>query len=122
MEVLREQSHCLHQECLCKFKSLMLKVHLSRIHTPNQQPGTDRPVRFSCLSCGFAESCSENEFLTHLHSAHLKVNHRIRCPYKDCNFANFKAVFVPLSKGTRVKYTKNRTGRGLSQKSLVMIL
>lgn len=80
---------CLHQECLCTFKSLTaLKVHLSRIHTktPDQQQSTDIPTKFSCLSCGFTESCSESDFFTHLHRAHLKVNHKVRCPYEDCNF------------------------------------
>ncbi len=80
---------CLHQECLCTFKSLnALKVHLSRIHTktPDQQQSTDIPTKFSCLSCGFTESCSESDFFTHLHRAHLKVNHKVRCPYEDCNF------------------------------------
>ncbi len=80
---------CLHQECLCIFKSLnALKVHLSRLltKTPDQQPSVDVPVKFCCLTCGFVESCSETDFFTHLHAAHLKVNHQVRCPYKDCNF------------------------------------
>ena len=33
-------------------------------------------------------SRSENEFFTHLHSVHLKVNHKVRCHYKDCNFGS----------------------------------
>ena len=78
---------CLYQECLCTFRSLnALNVHLSRVHTKTPQQSADVPRRFSCLSCGFAESCSESNFFTHLHSAHLKVHHKIRCPYKDCNF------------------------------------
>lgn len=80
---------CLHQECLCTFKSLnALKVHLSCLHTktPEQQPNTDVPLEFCCLSCGFAQSCSETDYLTHLRTAHFKVNHKVRCPYKDCNF------------------------------------
>jgi len=73
---------CLHQECLCTFKSLnALKVHLSRIHTkpPDQQP-VDEPVKFNSQSCEFAESCSESEFFTHLHYVHLKVNHQSQMP------------------------------------------
>lgn len=80
---------CLYQECLCTFKSLnALKVHLSRLHTKtlDQQLNVDAPVKFCCLSCGFSESCSETDYFTHLHTAHLKVNHKVRCPYKDCNF------------------------------------
>ena len=80
---------CLHQECLCTFKSLnALKVHLSRLHTKTseQQPTVDVPVKFCCLSCGFAESCTETDYFSHLHNAHLKVNHNVSCPYKDCDF------------------------------------
>lgn len=80
---------CLHQECLCTFKSLnALKVHLSRLHTKplEQQPTTDLPVKFCCLSCRFSESCTETDYFSHLHNAHLKVNHKISCPYKDCDF------------------------------------
>lgn len=96
-----EPCPCLHQECPCTFRSLnALNVHLSRLHTliPDQQTSVnvDLPVKFNCLSCGFAETCSETDFFTHLHNAHLKVNHRVRCPYKDCNFesgvySSFKA-------------------------------
>ncbi len=67
---------CLHHECLCTFKSLnALKVHLSRLHTktPEQQPSADVPVKFCCLLCGFAQSCSETDYLTHLRTAHFKV-------------------------------------------------
>ena len=80
---------CLYQECVCTFKSLnALKVHLSRLHTKSldPQPCVDVPVKFSCLSCGFAESCFETDFFTHLHTVHFKVNHKVRCPFKDCNF------------------------------------
>uniref|UniRef100_A0A8C7WUQ7 C2H2-type domain-containing protein n=1 Tax=Oryzias sinensis TaxID=183150 RepID=A0A8C7WUQ7_9TELE len=78
---------CLYQECPCTFKSLnALKVHLSRLHTKTVDQQPDAPVKFCCLSCGFAESCSQTDYLTHLHTAHLKVNHKVRCPYKDCNF------------------------------------
>lgn len=80
---------CLHQECLCTFKSLnALKVHLSRFHTKilEQQPNADLPVKFCCLSCGFAQSCSETDYLTHLRTVHFQVNHKVRCPNKDCNF------------------------------------
>lgn len=80
---------CLHQECLCTFKSLNArKVHLSHLHTktPEQQPNTDVPLKFCCLSCGFAQSCSETDYLAQLRTAHFKVNHKVRCPYKDCKF------------------------------------
>ncbi|KAF0024623.1 hypothetical protein F2P81_023425 [Scophthalmus maximus] len=81
---------CLHQECPCTFKSLnALKVHLSRIHTrtpDQQQQSVDVAVQFCCLSCGFAQTCSETDNFTHLRTPHLKVNHKVRCPYKDCNF------------------------------------
>ncbi len=82
---------CLHQECPCTFKSFnALNVHLSRLHTktPDQQPSVDvdLPVKFCCLSCGFAETCSETDYFTHRHTAHLKVNHKVRCPYEDCHF------------------------------------
>lgn len=80
---------CLHQECLCTFKSFnALKFHLSQFHTKSseQQLSADVPVKFSCLSCGFAEYCTEADYFTHLHTAHLKVNHKVMCPYKDCTF------------------------------------
>lgn len=78
---------CLHDECLCTFKSFnALNVHLSSIHakTSAQQPAVK--CRLSCQSCGFIACCSESDFFSHLHSAHLKVHHKIRCPFKDCNF------------------------------------
>ena len=97
---------CLHQECPCTFKSLnALKVHLSRFHTKtlDQQPSEDVPIRFCCLSCGFAQSCSETVYFSHLYNTHLKVNHKIGCPYKDCNFessvySTFKAHKCKLHK------------------------
>lgn len=84
-----EPSPCLHQECLCTFKSFnALKVHLSSFHTnpSGQQTSADAAIKFSCLSCGFAEYCSEADYLIHLRTVHLKVNHKVACPYKDCNF------------------------------------
>ena len=66
------------------FKALnALKVHISHIHTKAADQQLADGPEFSCQSCEFAESCSESEFFTHLHSVHLKVNHKVRCPYKD---------------------------------------
>lgn len=66
----------------------MLCCCRSRLHTKplDQQPTVDLPVKFSCLSCGFSESCTETDYFSHLHNAHLKVNHKVSCPYKDCDF------------------------------------
>lgn len=105
---------CLHQECLCTFKSFnALKVHLSRFHSkPSGQQSVDVPVKFSCLSCGFAEYCSEADYLIHLHTAHLKVNHKVKCPYKHCNFessvySTFKAHKSKLHKEQNWKRFKS---------------
>ena len=77
---------CLHQECLCTFRSLSaLNTHLCRFHRriENQQ---SVDFKFRCLSCDFLEPCSETEYFSHLRNVHLKVNHSVNCPYKDCNF------------------------------------
>lgn len=80
---------CLHDDCLCTFKSMnALKVHLTRHHSKSlvKQPSVCAPDKFCCLSCGFAETCSETEYMKHLYNAHLKVKHQVSCPYKGCNF------------------------------------
>lgn len=104
---------CLHDDCMCTFKSLnALKVHLSHIHikTTDRQPNATVPVKFSCLSCGFAEPCTETEFFSQLYSVHLKLTTKYDAHIK---IVTLKAVFTALSKHTRVKNTKSRTGRGL---------
>lgn len=106
---------CLYQKCLCTYKSLnALNVHLSRFHTkcPGQQQSVGLPAKFCCLSCGFAETCSETEYFSHLHTAHLKVNHKVRCPFKGCNFesgvySTFKAHKSKVHKGQNWKGFKS---------------
>ena len=90
---------CLHQECPCTVRSVnALKTHLSRFHPKNQgqQPSVDvgPPGKFNCLSCGFSESCLEAEYMRYLHNAHLKVNHKVRCPFRECNFES--GVYSPF--------------------------
>lgn len=80
---------CLHQECVCTFNSMnALKVHLAKIHQKTQvpQPIYTAQVTFQCQSCDFSAPCTEAVFLTHLRSTHLKVNHRVQCPFNGCNF------------------------------------
>lgn len=78
---------CLHQDCLCTFSSInALKVHLSKIHTQAQEPQLCEVTELSCQLCDFSALSSEAEFLTHLRRTHLKVNHRVQCPYHDCDF------------------------------------
>ena len=80
---------CLHQECVCTFNSInALKVHLSKIHQKAQDAqlcGTAQ-VTFHCQLCDFSAPCTEEVFFSHLRSTHLKVNHRVQCPYKECDF------------------------------------
>ena len=79
---------CLHQECVCTFNSInAFKVHLAKIHQKTQgaQLSETAQVTFHCKSCAFSAPCTEAVFLTHLRSTHLKVNHRIQCPYNGCN-------------------------------------
>ena len=80
---------CLHQECMCTFKSLnALHSHLSCFHTRSvDQPQTvDSHMKFCYLSCKFLEPCTETEYFAHLRSTHLKLNHKVDCPYKECKF------------------------------------
>lgn len=76
----------LYQDCPCTFKSFKsLKVHLSCIHSKTlSQSSVDVPLKFCCLSFGFAESWSETDYFAHLHN--LKMNHKVRCPLIDCTF------------------------------------
>ena len=80
---------CLHQECVCTFNSInALKVHLAKIlqKTQDSQLSETTQVTFHCQSCDFSAPCTEVVFLTHLHITHLKVNHRVQCPYNGWNF------------------------------------
>lgn len=80
---------CLHQDCLCTFNSInALKVHLSKIHSKahNAQLCETSQVTLCCELCDFSVPCTEADFFTHLRSTHLKVNQRVQCPYKGCNF------------------------------------
>jgi len=80
---------CLHQQCVCTFNSTnALKVHLAKIHLKTQgaQLSETAQVTFHCQSCDFSAPCTEAAFLTHLRSTHLKVHHRVQCPYNGCNF------------------------------------
>lgn len=84
-----ERFPCLHQECMCTFKSLnALHSHLSRFHNRSveQVQTVDSQKKFRCLSCEFLEPCTENEYFAHLRITHLKVNHKVDCPFKDCKF------------------------------------
>lgn len=74
---------------MCTFNSInVLKVHLAIIHPKIQdaQLNEDAQVTFNCHTCDFSAPCTEAVFLTHLRSAHLKVNHTVQCPYNGCNF------------------------------------
>lgn len=78
---------CLQQH-VCTFNSInALKIHLAKIH---QKKGTQlsktAQVTFHCQSCDFSIPCTESVFLTHLHTTHLKVNHKVQCPYNGYNF------------------------------------
>lgn len=76
---------CLHQECICTFKTFnALKVHLSRLH-PHVTNEKDDVQTFNCQVCEFNEPCSESDFFTHLRK-HLKLMQKVQCPYLACDF------------------------------------
>ena len=56
--------------------------------------------------------------MRYLHNAHLKVNHKIRCPFRDCNFES--GVYSTF-KAHKSKLHKLKTGRASSQKLLVQV-
>lgn len=58
---------------------------MSRIHKDcAAQP--QEPVQFSCQLCDFVATCTDDVFFKHLRSTHLKVHHKVICPFNGCNF------------------------------------
>lgn len=88
---------------MCTFKSLnALHSHLSHFHnrSMDQLQTVDSQKRFRCLSCEFLELCTKNEYFAHLRNTHLKVNHKVGCPFKDFEFQSsvYSTFNAPKSK------------------------